>query len=99
MPGLSPTQTEQPGSLAASYRDALEWLVSHNAAARLFDRDPSLWKAEPAHAAVIRNRLGWLDSPAWLQAHFDSATVRTPSQNRPRLRRRRARKSRPRPTR
>lgn len=69
MPGLSPTQTEQPGSLAASYRDALEWLVSHNAAARLFDRDPSLWKSEPAHAAVIRNRLGWLDSPAWLQAH------------------------------
>ncbi|HEY6572371.1 MAG TPA: transaldolase, partial [Candidatus Eisenbacteria bacterium] len=71
MPGISPTQTEQPGSLAASYRDALERLASLNAAARLFDRDPSLWKDDPAHAAVIRNRLGWLDSPAWLQAHRD----------------------------
>ncbi|MEK7348036.1 MAG: hypothetical protein AABZ94_04130 [Candidatus Eisenbacteria bacterium] len=71
MRGISPTQTEQPGSLAASYRDALEWLASHNAAARIFDRDPSLWKEDAKHAAVIRNRLGWLDSPAWLQAHRD----------------------------
>jgi len=68
MPGISPSQTEQPGSLAASYRDALEQLASRNAAARLFDRDPALWSEDPAHAAVIANRLGWLDSPAWLHA-------------------------------
>jgi glucose-6-phosphate isomerase len=66
MPGISPSQIEQPGSLAASYRDALEELARRNAAARLFDRDASLWREEPAHAAVIANRLGWLDSPAWL---------------------------------
>jgi transaldolase/glucose-6-phosphate isomerase len=31
---------------------------------RIWDRDPDLWKAGDAgHAAVIRNRLGWLDSP------------------------------------
>ncbi|HEU4724746.1 MAG TPA: hypothetical protein VFU59_05535 [Candidatus Eisenbacteria bacterium] len=71
MSGITPTQTEFPGSLAAAYRDALERLVSLQAAARLFDRDPSLWKSEPAHAAVIANRLGWLDSPAWLLARRD----------------------------
>lgn len=71
MSRIDPVQTEQPGSLAASYRDALDRLVSQQAPARLFDRDPSLWKAEPAHAAVIRNRLGWLDSPAWLVARRD----------------------------
>jgi transaldolase/glucose-6-phosphate isomerase len=31
-------------------------------ARRIWDRDPDLWKpGDPAHAAVIRNRLGWLD--------------------------------------
>jgi len=68
MPGITPTQSETPGSLAAPYRDALEWLVSHDAPSRLFGRDPSLWKTDAAHAAVIKNRLGWLDAPSWLAA-------------------------------
>ena len=63
-----PIQTEHPGSLAASYRDALEWLVSRDAPARLGSRDPSLWKDDAAHAAVVANRLGWLGTPAWLSA-------------------------------
>ncbi len=71
MSRIASNQTEQPGSLAASYRDALDRLVAQQAPARLFDRDPFLWKREPAPAAVIRNRLGWLDSPAWLVAHRD----------------------------
>jgi glucose-6-phosphate isomerase len=68
MPASTPVQSEQPGSLAASYRDALEWLVSRDAPARLFRRDVSLWKeGDPgAHAAIIANRLGWVDAPAWL---------------------------------
>jgi glucose-6-phosphate isomerase len=66
MPGTSPTQTEHPGSLAAPYRDAQDWLAAHEAPRRLFGRDPSLWKGDAAHAAVIGNRLGWLDAPAWL---------------------------------
>ncbi len=31
---------------------------------RIWERDPDLWKpGDAAHARVIRNRLGWLDSP------------------------------------
>jgi len=68
MPAATRTQVEQPGSLAASYDDALRQLTALRATKRLFDRDPSLWKSDEAHAAVIRNRLGWLDAPAWLAA-------------------------------
>jgi glucose-6-phosphate isomerase len=61
-------QIELPGSLAAPYQDALKQLGASRAVARLFERDASLWKSDEAHAAVIQNRLGWLDSPAWLDA-------------------------------
>ncbi len=30
---------------------------------RLWGRDPGLWSEDPAHQAVARNRLGWLDLP------------------------------------
>ena len=33
-------------------------------AARLFDRDASLWTDDPAVASAIGDRLGWLDAPA-----------------------------------
>jgi glucose-6-phosphate isomerase len=33
-------------------------------AERLFDRDPSLWSADPTVQAAIAERLGWLDAPA-----------------------------------
>ncbi len=32
-------------------------------AARLWRKDPTLWKTEPAHQAIIRNALGWLTVP------------------------------------
>jgi transaldolase/glucose-6-phosphate isomerase len=36
---------------------------------RIWSRDPDLWKpGDAAHAAVIRNRLGWLDSPVAMRA-------------------------------
>ena len=71
MPALTPIQTEHPGSLAAAYRDALDRLVAEDAPARLFRRDATLWKDDPQHAAVIANRLGWLDAPAWLAEHAE----------------------------
>ena len=36
-------------------------------AARIWARDPSLWKSEPEHQAIIGNSLGWLDLPASMQ--------------------------------
>lgn len=34
-------------------------------ASRLWERDPSLWTADPAQYDPIRNRLGWLAAPEW----------------------------------
>jgi glucose-6-phosphate isomerase len=45
---------------------------SANFAARLWARDDSLWSHDPAHRAVARNRLGWLESPATMCAEADS---------------------------
>jgi glucose-6-phosphate isomerase len=66
----SSKQTEALGSLEGAYRETLESLRAADAAARLFAHDPSLWKDDPAHAAVIRNRLGWLDEPARLRGRI-----------------------------
>jgi glucose-6-phosphate isomerase len=68
-------QSEFLGSLEGPYRQALESLVSSDAIARLAARDATLWKSDPAHAAVIGNRLGWLDLPAWLQERAGELTA------------------------
>ena len=55
--------------IAVGHADAgrLESLRQHALrdrwAIRLFDRDPSLWSADPAVRAAIADRLGWLDAP------------------------------------
>ncbi|MGE5176955.1 MAG: hypothetical protein ACM3JJ_11335 [Hyphomicrobiales bacterium] len=64
-------QSERRGGLEGPYADALRSLVEGDAIARLAARGPSLWKDDPKHAAIIRNRLGWLDLPAWLATHAD----------------------------
>lgn len=60
----SPQQTLSPGRLTAPFRLKLARARSRRLAARLWERDPSLWKSDPQHQAVIANRLGWLDAPA-----------------------------------
>ncbi len=43
---------------------------------RIWNRDPDLWKPGDAdHAAVIRNRLGWLDSPVAMRGHVAELTA------------------------
>jgi glucose-6-phosphate isomerase len=54
------------GALASAYESALQTLAADRALPRLVARDTTLWSADPAHAAVISNRLGWLDAPAWM---------------------------------
>jgi glucose-6-phosphate isomerase len=53
--------------LAAADSAVLEALTEHARrdtwAQRLFDRDTSLWTDDPAVAAGIADRLGWLDAP------------------------------------
>jgi transaldolase/glucose-6-phosphate isomerase len=59
-------QTEHRGALEESFQGALRALVSGDAIGRLVARDPGLWSDDPAHATVIRSRLGWLNAPSWL---------------------------------
>jgi glucose-6-phosphate isomerase len=54
-----------PKRLAAPYGEAvvvrLDAFARDQVPARLWAHDPALWSADPAHQAVARNRLGWLD--------------------------------------
>jgi glucose-6-phosphate isomerase len=45
--------------VAAAYKD----LEKAEFPARLWHRDPALWKKEPAHQEIIKNALGWLVVP------------------------------------
>jgi glucose-6-phosphate isomerase len=63
-------QSELPGALEEEFREALAELQGRRAIERLRERDPGLWKDDPGHAAVIRNRLGWLDAPPWLESRL-----------------------------
>ena len=40
-------------------------------ARRIHTRDASLWSLEPQSQSAIRQRLGWLDAPAWLKSNRD----------------------------
>ncbi|HEX7077067.1 MAG TPA: hypothetical protein VF363_01465 [Candidatus Eisenbacteria bacterium] len=71
----SVTQVERVGGLEAPYRETLRALVDDDAVARLAARGPNLWKDDPAHAAVIRARLGWLDAPEWLRGRVGELTT------------------------
>ena len=71
MAGPFVRQTEHLGSLEAATQDAIKNLSDQDAIARIAARGANLWKDDSAHAAIIRNRLGWLDLPAWLRSHVD----------------------------
>ncbi len=51
------------GDAMAAYRTVVDEARQAEWANRLFDRDTSLWTADPAVAATIAERLGWLDAP------------------------------------
>ena len=48
------------GPYASAVEAAFADLAQRNAAARIWARDPALWKADPDHQKIIRNSLGWL---------------------------------------
>lgn len=60
-------QSEHLGPLDRAFSAAIEELIGERAIRRLAERDPSLWGKDPARLAVARNRLGWVDAPAWLE--------------------------------
>jgi transaldolase/glucose-6-phosphate isomerase len=61
--GLAGRQRLDLGPLAAEGDAELRRAVERRVVHRIWERDPDLWKpGDPEHAAVIRNRLGWLDA-------------------------------------
>jgi transaldolase/glucose-6-phosphate isomerase len=48
------------GSLDAKVEEALTKMESERWTARMWAKDPTVWKSDEAHAAIIRNALGWL---------------------------------------
>lgn len=46
--------------------DACQELQQRNFLSRFLSGDPGLWKAEAAHQASIKNRLGWVKAADWL---------------------------------
>ena len=60
--GFIPRQHVELGAAAETVHAALHADATASVATRVWKRDPDLWKPGDAdHAAVIRNRLGWLD--------------------------------------
>ena len=60
------------GSYASQMEATLADLQQRDAAARIWAKDPSLWKSEPDHQKIIRNSLGWLTVMATIRQHASS---------------------------
>jgi transaldolase/glucose-6-phosphate isomerase len=56
-----------PEPLAAAADAEVTRLAGAHALRRLWDADPKLFSDDPAHERSIKNRLGWLRSPALMQ--------------------------------
>ncbi|HEY2887330.1 MAG TPA: hypothetical protein VGJ17_01835, partial [Candidatus Limnocylindrales bacterium] len=62
--GALPAGIQLAPAEAALWTAAADRARSETWAARLFDRDASLWSSDPAVQAEISERFGWLDAPA-----------------------------------
>lgn len=62
------------GGLHLAVRAALDQLAEEKFPARLWGRDPTLWKREDAHQRIIRNALGWLRVSHAMLGHLETIT-------------------------
>jgi len=66
------TQTLRLGSYARAVEAALDQLSNERIIQRVWDRDASVWSADPHIQAMIRNRLGWLQMPRTMAQQVDA---------------------------
>jgi transaldolase/glucose-6-phosphate isomerase len=69
-----PPLQPKAGSLRSAVDATLDRLEEQKFPQRLWDRDPSLWKNDPAHQAVIRNALGWLRVSDVMLGHLEGVS-------------------------
>ena len=72
-------RTAEPATISGNgthlaTRAAMERLATQNFTRRLWDRDATLWKQEPAHQKIIQNALGWLTVPKTMLGQVDTLT-------------------------
>ena len=60
---MSKKTSQVPAKTVLHFRPEQQDLVEMNAVARVWGKDASLWKADPAVQRTIRQRLGWLTLP------------------------------------
>ena len=66
-----PRQHFDLGAATSTITDAIASPDARGVATRIWNRDPDLWKpGDPQHAAVIGNRLGWLDVVKTMRAQL-----------------------------
>lgn len=59
------------GGYEAAIQERIASLEQAQFSARLWRKDPSLWKTEPYNEAVVRNALGWLHLPERMEEQLD----------------------------
>lgn len=64
----------EAGSLQEAVDATLDRLEEQKFPQRLWDRNPSLWKNDPAHQGVIRNALGWLRVSHAMLGHLEGVS-------------------------
>ncbi len=69
--GLLERQTAALHDSAGQVEAALSDLEKRQAAARIWAKDPALWKSETDHQALIRKSLGWLDVAELMREQTD----------------------------
>ncbi|HME31907.1 MAG TPA: bifunctional transaldolase/phosoglucose isomerase [Terriglobales bacterium] len=57
------------GGYENDFNNALRTLEKENAVARIWKKDPTLWKTDPEHQQLISNSLGWLTVAETMQPH------------------------------
>ncbi len=74
-PDILARHTASLGTYQDDFESALQRLRDENAVARLWKKDPALWKGEPEHQSVIAESLGWLTVAETMQAHVAELTA------------------------
>jgi transaldolase/glucose-6-phosphate isomerase len=58
------------GEYQAGFESTLKDLDKQKVVSRMWKKDPTVWKDDPAHEQIIRNALGWLKVAETMQPHI-----------------------------
>jgi glucose-6-phosphate isomerase len=68
--GILERRTASLGKYHTDFENTLKDAENQNFIARIWQKDPKLWKDDPQHEEFIANSLGWLHSAETMQTHL-----------------------------